>query len=79
MCAVSVLSEADVAGVSALVTTTGCEELDASSALACLRGDYMNANTTPYGSHGIVYERLADFGNPRSAAPTQIGSEALAR
>ena len=38
--------------------------------------NYVNA-TTPYGSHGIVYDRLADFGNPRSAAPTQIGSEAL--
>jgi hypothetical protein len=36
----------------------------------------MNA-TTPYGSHGIVYDRLADFGNPRCATPTQIGGEAL--
>jgi hypothetical protein len=33
--------------------------------------------TTPHGSHGIVYDRLANFGNPRSAAPTQIGSEAV--
>jgi hypothetical protein len=36
----------------------------------------MNA-TTPYGSHGIVHDRLADFGNPRCATPTQIGGEAL--
>ncbi len=35
-----------------------------------------NAATT-YGSDGIVYDRLADFGSPRSATPTQIGGEAL--
>ncbi len=38
--------------------------------------NYVNA-TTPYGSHGLVCDRLADFGNPRSAASTQIGREAL--
>ena len=31
------------------------------------RGDCVNP-TTPCGSHGIVYERRADFGNARSAA-----------
>ena len=36
----------------------------------------MNA-TTPSDPTEIVYDRLADFGSPRSAAPTQIGGEAL--
>ena len=36
----------------------------------------VNASTT-YGSHGIVDDRPADFGNPRTAAPTQIGRRSL--
>ena len=37
--------------------------------------NYMNATTT-YGSHGIVYT-AGDFGNPRTAVPTQIGRRSL--
>ena len=39
-------------------------------------GDYVNA-TTPYGPHGIVYDRLADFDNPSLPRPRRFGGEAL--
>jgi hypothetical protein len=46
-------------------------------ALACPRGELRERDDAVRIPTEIVYDRLADFGSPRSAAPTQIGGEAL--
>jgi hypothetical protein len=41
----------------------------------CPRGELRERDDAVRIPTEIVYDRLADFGSPRSAAPTQIGGE----